>query len=125
MKAKTQERACEMKKQKITAGERIVFRRLKETLPNICKSVYDLRNKACLAPSWKEAKDYDRAVARAVKAALNPVKRCEGCNRRATTHDSEGVPLCKACYDVLDHEMPKPSLAKTIKPRKKGPRNGR
>jgi len=40
--------------------------------------------------------------------------RCEGCNAKATTTDSEGVPLCKACYIALDHEMPEPAMSKTV-----------
>jgi hypothetical protein len=29
---------------------------------------------------------------------------CEGCDRKATTSDAEGVPLCRACYRDLVRE---------------------
>lgn len=32
------------------------------------------------------------------------VERCEGCRARATTHDSEGVPLCAGCMAELRAE---------------------
>lgn len=30
-----------------------------------------------------------------------PHRMCEGCGKPATTQDSEGVPLCKECFDSL------------------------
>lgn len=30
-----------------------------------------------------------------------PTECCEGCDNSATHRDSEGVPLCKECYDDL------------------------
>lgn len=30
--------------------------------------------------------------------------RCEGCDKPATMQDSEGVPLCKECYESLDRD---------------------
>lgn len=30
-----------------------------------------------------------------------PTECCEGCDNAATHHDSEGIPLCKECYDDL------------------------
>lgn len=30
-----------------------------------------------------------------------PTDCCEGCDNAATHNDSEGVPLCKECYDDL------------------------
>lgn len=32
---------------------------------------------------------------------------CEGCDADATTSDSEGVPLCQACFDALEEDEKK------------------
>jgi hypothetical protein len=37
-------------------------------------------------------------------------EECESCGEPATTYDSEGVPLCKGCFD----ELKKESKQKTI-----------
>jgi hypothetical protein len=35
-------------------------------------------------------------------------ERCEGCKGLATTHDSEGVPLCAKCFKVMVEEYERP-----------------
>lgn len=41
--------------------------------------------------------------------------KCEGCNKKAVTSDSEGVPLCQACYDALVIEELKREIADVMK----------
>jgi hypothetical protein len=32
---------------------------------------------------------------------MNDERKCEGCGAPAVTSDSEGIPLCQACFDAL------------------------
>ena len=47
--------------------------------------------------------------------STEPATPCEGCGKPATHSDSEGVPLCKECYDELpvikDEAQPQPAPA--------------
>lgn len=50
-----------------TAGEKMVMRRLKNTLPGICNCLHDFRTKAVLAEPRADAKAHDSALRRAVR----------------------------------------------------------
>lgn len=57
-----------MKKKPMSAGERIIYNRLKKTLPDQCKTIEDFRQRGIFNHARDEAKAYDRAIKRAVKA---------------------------------------------------------
>lgn len=41
-------------------------------------------------------------TAREICDQVENKRKCEGCGKRATREDCEGVPLCEKCYDELE-----------------------
>lgn len=56
---------------------------------------------------WREMQQYERDCLGAIEKRANELglttkkPTCEGCPAKAVTSDSQGVPLCRACYDSI------------------------